>query len=68
LTTNQALRHYKTQAALARALGIQRQSIDVWGDEPPLLRQIQLERLTGGQLRANAEAWGAAHEARTEAP
>jgi hypothetical protein len=37
---------------MARALGICRQSITSWGDTVPLARQYQIERLTGGRLKA----------------
>ena len=39
-------------AELARALGITRQSVCLWGDSVPLVRQYQIERLTGGRFKA----------------
>ena len=46
-----------TQVAAAKALGIEQPSIARWGDEPPALRQIQIERLTCGRLRAESWCW-----------
>lgn len=51
--TRDAIAHFGTQAALARALNIKPQSITDWGDEVPPLRQLQLEALLGGRLRAD---------------
>lgn len=48
-----AVNHYGSATQLAKALGITLQAIGQWGSEVPLLRQYQLERLTGGQLKAD---------------
>jgi DNA-binding transcriptional regulator YdaS (Cro superfamily) len=53
MTKEQAIRHYGTQAALARALGIHRAAINGWGEQIPLGRQYQLEVLTQGVLKAD---------------
>lgn len=50
---SEALEVFGTKTALARALGIRTPSVYGWGDEVPPLRQLQLERLTGGRLRAD---------------
>ena len=47
-----AIRHFGSSAALARALGISRQSIHDWDDVVPEGRQWQLEVVTNGALRA----------------
>lgn len=52
MTKKQAIDHYKTQVLLAKALGIRQPTISQWGEFPPPLRQLQLERLTGGKLKA----------------
>ena len=44
---------FGSQAAVARALGIAAPSVAGWGDEVPELRQLQIEALTGGKLRAD---------------
>jgi DNA-binding transcriptional regulator YdaS (Cro superfamily) len=44
-----------TQQALAKALGITQGSVSLWGDYPPPLRQLQIEALTAGALRAEAD-------------
>ena len=52
MTKDQAIAHFGTQAALARALGIQRAAVHGWRGVP-LGRQYQLEVLTGGALKAD---------------
>lgn len=52
MKTSDAIRHFKSKANLARALGITRQSIHDWGDQVPPRRAYELERITGGQLKA----------------
>ena len=53
MTKEQAIRHFKTQAALADRLGMQSQgSISSWGKYPPKLRQLQIEAATRGKLKA----------------
>jgi hypothetical protein len=41
--------------AVARFLGISQPSVTNWPEELPILRQLELERLTGGKLRAGPE-------------
>lgn len=50
---DQAIEFFGSQAALARALGIEQPSVAEWGDKVPWRRQLQIERLTGGLLRHN---------------
>lgn len=57
MNRSEALNYYKTQTALAEALGIGQSSVAEWGEDIPPLRQIQLERLTLGALRADPECW-----------
>lgn len=44
-----------TQAALAEALGMTQGSVSLWGEYPPPLRQLQIEALTGGKVRAEPD-------------
>lgn len=44
-----------TQSSLAAALGITQGSVALWGQRPPALRQLQIEALTAGALRAGPE-------------
>ena len=44
-----------TQALLAEKLGMKQSSVSLWGDRIPPLRQLQIERLSGGALRAGPE-------------
>lgn len=44
-----------TQESLAKALGISQGSVSLWGERPPELRQLQIEALTAGRLKADPE-------------
>jgi hypothetical protein len=52
MTTDQAIKHYGTQEKLAKALGIKQGSVGEWKEYPPVLRQLQLQRITNGRLKA----------------
>jgi DNA-binding transcriptional regulator YdaS (Cro superfamily) len=54
MLTKDAIAHFGSQAGLARALNIKPPSVADWGETVPPLRQLQLEALTGGKLRAAA--------------
>ncbi len=58
MTTDQAIRALTlshTQAELAEMLNVTQGSISLWGEFPPALRQLQIERLTFGALRAEPD-------------
>lgn len=55
MKTADAIAHYGSTHALARALGIKQPSVMGWGEFPPALRQLQLEGLTGAKLKAEAD-------------
>jgi hypothetical protein len=55
MTKQEAIDFFGTQVALARALDITQSSVAEWGVYPPEPRQLQLQRVTGGQLRAEAD-------------
>lgn len=52
MRTQDAVDHFGSQAALATALGIKQPSVADWGETVPPLRQLQLEKITGGALKA----------------
>ena len=52
MKTSQVLSHYVTQVAVAKALDISQGSVSKWKEYPPDLRQLQIEALTGGALKA----------------
>ncbi len=60
MRTYDAVRFFGGPTALARALGIEPPSIYSWGKTVPPLRQLQLELLTRGKLKADARARGRA--------
>ena len=50
-----AIKHYGSQAALARELGIDRAAVNGWGKYVPLRRAMELEEKTQGVLKFNRE-------------
>jgi len=44
-----------TQTKLANALGIDQSTVSGWKEFPPALRQLQIEALTAGRLRAEPD-------------
>lgn len=53
MTKSDAINHFGSAAALAEALGIKPAAVSQWRDDHvPIRRQYELERLTGGKLRA----------------
>jgi hypothetical protein len=57
MTKGQAINHFGSVAGLAQALGVRVQAVYQW-QQIPLLRQMQLEKLTSGQLVADCEKGG----------
>ena len=56
MTTKQALKHFKSYRKLAAALGLSSVgTITNWGEHPPPMMQIDLERITNGKLRMSAD-------------
>lgn len=56
MTTKQALNFFKSQAGIAKAIGISRQAVNKWGKYPPLLQQLKIEDATSGELLATRPA------------
>lgn len=52
MTLHDAISHFGSKARLARALGIQRASVQEWS-EIPIDRQCQIEVITRGRLIAD---------------
>lgn len=58
MKTADAIEHFGgTQTALAEALGLKQPSIAGWGEYPPAMRQMQIERATKGRLKAEPDCW-----------
>lgn len=55
MTKDEAVAAFGTQVRLAEALGMSQGSVSLWGEYPPPLRQLQIEALTGGKLRAEPD-------------
>lgn len=51
MKTEDAVRHFGTKSALARALGITKASLTSWRERVPALRAWQLSRITAGKLK-----------------
>lgn len=52
MRTDQVIQHFGSQSATASALGIKQPSVAEWGDFPPDNRQLQVEKVTRGKLKA----------------
>lgn len=52
MRTLDAINHAKNATGLAELLGVTASAISQWGEFPPDARQLQLERLTVGALKA----------------
>lgn len=51
MTTDEVIEYYGgDRRRVAEALGVWVSAVYQWGEEPPLLRQYQLEALTDGAL------------------
>jgi DNA-binding transcriptional regulator YdaS (Cro superfamily) len=55
MRTAEVIEHFGSQAAVARALNIKPPSVAEWGETVPPLRQLQIEKITGGVLKAAPE-------------
>lgn len=55
MTKDEAIAWAGTQVKLAEKLGMSQGTIAGWGSFPPPLRQLQLEALSAGVLRAEAD-------------
>ena len=52
---NDVLNHFGGVGATAAALGLSQPSVSNWADPLPELRQLQIERMTQGEMRAGPE-------------
>jgi hypothetical protein len=52
MTTDDVIKFFGSQRLAATAMGLAQPSISNWGDYPPDIRQLQLERLTKRKLKA----------------
>ncbi len=55
MTTKQAIQFFRSATRLAALGGVARAKLYVWGEYPPPRRQYQIEFLTRGRLKAEAE-------------
>ena len=52
MKTNEAIKHFGSQVRLGEVLEISQASVSKWGEFPPDSRQLQIERITVGALKA----------------
>lgn len=56
MKTEDCIKHFDaSKAKLAAALGIEAPSVYTWGEYPPPLRQLQIEIITEGKLKAEPD-------------
>lgn len=53
MKTKDAISHFGNKLKLAEALSVTKSAISQWGEDVPELRAYQIERLTGGELKAS---------------
>lgn len=53
MKTIEAIKHFGSVKDLASALKIWPHAIYRWGENPPKLRQYEIERLTDGELKVD---------------
>lgn len=58
MTKDQAIKHFGTQVKLAAAIGCKQHTVSGWGEFPPDTRQLQIERASGGVLKAEPDCLG----------
>jgi len=57
MTIDQLIRHFGSQSEAARALKVSRQSVNLWKRHGiPVSRQLQIESITDGAIKASAAA------------
>lgn len=52
MKTQEVIDHFGSKAAIAELLGCHKSTVSMWGDEPPLGRQYEIQALTKGKLKA----------------
>ena len=55
MLTSDAVKFFGSYAKLAKALGLTRAAPYQWGERPPAIRQLQLERISFGHLKADPD-------------
>lgn len=58
MTKTQAIKHFGSVSALAKALSVTYEAVRQW-DDVPELRQYQIERITHGALKAEQKSQAA---------
>ena len=58
MNKHDAIKFFGTQVKLAAVLGITQHAISGWGDNPPPLRQLQIEKASRGALKAQSSILG----------
>ncbi|MCA9233171.1 MAG: helix-turn-helix domain-containing protein [Planctomycetales bacterium] len=59
MKTEDAIKYFGSQVALARALGISKQAVGGWGEYVPTGRAFQLQVMTAGKLKAGTQSTAA---------
>ena len=52
MNTQETIAHFGNQTKTGEALGIDQSTVSCWGEYPPDRRQLQIERVTFGALKA----------------
>lgn len=57
MLTKTATEFYGTQEILAQTLGLSQSTVAGWGEYPPEIQQVKLEKLTRGKLKAEKSCY-----------
>jgi hypothetical protein len=55
MKTHDVIQHFGSKAAVAAAVGIAVPAVYSWREYPPPLRQLQIEAITRGALKAESD-------------
>ena len=53
MNKNDVIKHFGGASKVAEALGILNSAVSQWGDEIPMRRAFEIERITNGALKAD---------------
>lgn len=53
-----AIKYFGSPTKVAKVLGIYPAAVYQWGEDVPRLRAFEIERITGGKLKADAKPKG----------
>jgi len=53
MTKEQAMKYYRTQAAIAAVCNVSPRAVSLWKEQPPAEPQMRMHKDSGGKLKAD---------------